>query len=179
MRGSTNSLVKTSVPGFRNAARTQHVIAAHRNILGRAHVRARTKHLWISNMDQRPTERPANTAMLEVPLPPEFPAAFQRLVDARNQVAERGRKRIYACHLYQEAIGELIHLAGHGRVTFIATPFRSFVRKMFWVDQPLREWVEHFALAHGITRSAVVVTAFQLYLDLQGALREPANMAET
>ena len=181
MHGSTNRLAEASVPTFSGAAGARRAIGAHRHIPRRAHVQAGTQHFWNSDMDQPPTERPANTAKLEVSLPQDFPAAFQRLVDARNQVAERGRKRIYARHLYEEAIGELIHLASHGRVTFIATPVRNFVRKMFWVDQPLKEGVEHLALAHGITRSAVVVTAFQLYLDRHSALREPAitaNMAE-
>ena len=177
MRGSTNSLVKTSIPGLRDAAGAQRAIAAHRNILGRAHVRARAQHFWVSNMDQPPTERPDNTAKLEVSLLQEFSAAFQRLVDARNHVMERGWKRAYARHLYEEAIGELIHLASHGRVTFIATPFWCYLREMFWVERTLKDRVEHLALARGITRSTVVITAFQLYLDRHGALQEPAITA--
>ena len=125
------------------------------------------------------TERSANAAKLEAPLPPEFPAAFQRLVDARNQNAEGGRKITYARDLYEEAIGDLIHLASRGRVTFIATPSRKYVRKVFWVDQALKAGVEQLALAHGITHSAVIVTAFQLYLDRHGALQEPAALAIT
>ena len=123
------------------------------------------------------TERSINAAKLEAPLPPEFPAAFQRLVDARNRNAEGDRKPTYTRDLYEEAIGELVHLASRGRVTFIATPFRNYVRKVFWVDQALKAGVEHLALAHGITRSVVVMTAFQLYLDRHGVLQERPALA--
>ena len=120
------------------------------------------------------TDRSANAAKLEAPLPPEFPEAFQRLVDGRNRNAQSDQKPVYARDLYEEAIGELVHLADCGRVTFIATPFRDFVRKAFWVDQALKAGVERLALAHGITRSVVVMTAFQHYLDRHGALQKPA-----
>ena len=125
------------------------------------------------------TERSTNAAKLEAPLPPEFPAAFQRLVDARNRNADGDRKLIFARDLYEEAIGELVHLASCGRITFIATPSRKYVRKVFWVDQALKTGVEQLALAHDITRSAVVVTAFQHYLDRHGALQEPAALVCT
>ena len=125
------------------------------------------------------TDRSANAAKLEAPLPPEFPEAFQRLVDDRNRNAQREQKPIYARDLYEEAIGDLVHLTSCGRVTFIATPSRNYVRKVFWVDQTLKAGVEHLALAHGITRSAVVVTAFQHYLDRHGALPEPAALVRT
>ncbi len=177
MHVPTHRLLEASVRVFGGAAGARRAVAAHRHIPRRAHAQARTQHFWNSDMDQPPTERPANTAKLEVPLPQDFPAAFQRLVDARNQMAERGRRRIYARHLYEEAIGELIHLASYGRVTFIATPFRNYLRKMFWVERTLKDGVEHLALAHGITRSVVVITAFQLYLDRHGALQEPAITA--
>ncbi len=156
-----------------DAAGIHRAIAAHRST-SRCPDRGRAKpwHLWTLDMDEALTERPASTAKLEVPLPQEFPLAFQRMVDARNRAATGDRKRIFARDLYEEAISELIHLASNGRITFIATPFRDFVRKMFWVDQTVKAGVEHLALAHGITRSAVVVTAFQLYLDRHGALQD-------
>jgi len=98
-------------------------------------------------------------------------------VDDRNRNAQSGQKPIYARNLYEEAIGELVHLASCGRVTFIATPFRDFVRKAFWVDQALKSGVEHLALAYGVTRSVVVLTAFQHYLDRHGALLKPTILA--
>ncbi len=157
-----------------DAAGIPGVIAAHRNTsrsLTRG--RARLWPFWIMDMSRPLTERSANAAKLEVPLPPEFPVAFQRLVDDRNRDAQSGQKSIYARDLYEEAIGELVHLADCGRVTFIATPFRDFVRKAFWVDQALKAGVERLALAHGLTRSVVVMTAFQHYLDRHGALQKP------
>ena len=129
------------------------------------------------DMSRPLTERSTNAAKLEVPLPPEFPEAFQRLVDNRNRNANGGRKLIFARDLYEEAIGDLVHLASCGRVTFIATPFRNYVRKVFWVDQAFKAGVEHLALAHGITRSVVVMTAFQHYLDRHGVLQERATLA--
>ena len=159
-----------------DAAGIHRLIAAHRNTSRcPAYGWAKPWHFWTVDMDEAVAERPTSTAKLEVPLPQEFPRAFQRMVDARNRAAAGDQKRVYARDLYEEAISELIHLASNGRVTFIATPFRDYVRKMFWVDQAVKAGVEHLALAHGITRSAVVVTAFQLYLDRHGALQEPAH----
>ncbi len=155
-------------------------IAAHRNnSKWPAHERAGLRPLWIMDMSRPLTDRSANAAKLEAPLPPDFPEAFQRLVDDRNRNAQREQKPIYARDLYEEAIGDLVHLTRCGRVTFIATPSRNYVRKVFWVDQALKAGVEHLALTHGITRSAVVVTAFQHYLDRHGALQEPATMVHT
>jgi len=45
--------------------------------------------------------------------------------------------------------------------------------------QGLKAGVEHLALAHGITRSVVVMTAFQHYLDRHGVLQEPAALVDT
>ena len=59
------------------------------------------------DMSRPLTERSTNAAKLEVPLPPEFPEAFQRLVDNRNRNANGGRKLIFARDLYEEAIGDL------------------------------------------------------------------------
>ena len=157
-------------------------IAAHRSISRRpAHERAGLQPFWIMDMSRPLTERSTNAAKLEAPLPPDFPEAFQRLVDDRNRHAESDQKPVYARDLYEEAIGELVHLASCGRVTFIATPFRDFVRKAFWIDQSLKTGVERLALAHGVTRSVVVLTAFQHYLDRHGALQKPiilVNSAE-
>ncbi len=161
-----------------DAAGIRRAIAAHRSTSRRpAHERAGLRSLWMMDMSRPLTERSANAAKLEAPLPPEFPEAFQRLVDDRNRNAQSGQKPIYARNLYEEAIGELVHLASCGRVTFIATPFRDFVRKAFWVDQALKSGVEHLALAYGVTRSVVVLTAFQHYLDRHGALLKPTILA--
>ncbi len=155
-----------------DAAGIRNAIAADRNTSqSPVHGRAGLQPFWMMDMSRPLTERSTNAAKLEVPLPPEFPAAFQRLVDDRN--AQNDQKSIYARDLYEEAIGELVRLADCGRVTFIATPFRDFVRKAFWVDQALKAGVERLALAHGITRSVVVMTAFQQYLDRHGALQRP------
>jgi len=70
-----------------------------------AHRRLGARPLWITNMSRSLTERSANAAKLEAPLPPEFPAAFQRLVDARNLNAEGDRKLVYARNLYEGANG--------------------------------------------------------------------------
>ena len=144
-----------------------------------AHERAGLRLFWMMDMSRPLTERSTNAAKLEVPLPSGFPEAFQRLVDDRNRNARSDQKPAYARDLYEEAIGELVHLASCGRVTFIATPFRDFVRKAFWVDQTLKAGVERLALAHGITRSAVVLTAFQHYLDRHGALQPPVILADS
>lgn len=170
-----NSSVEAGIPGPDGRAGIRRPIAAHRSTSrGTAHGRARARPFWIMHMSRPLTERSTNAAKLEAPLPPEFPAAFQRLVDECNRNIQSDQKPIYARDLYEEAIGELVHLASCGRVTFIATPFRDFVRKAFWVDQALKAGVERLALAHGITRSVVVVTAFQHYLDRHGALQKPA-----
>jgi len=180
MDSRKDSSIEARISGFGGRAGVRRSIAAHRSTSrGTAHGRARVRPLWIADMTRPLTERSANAAKLEAPLPPEFPVAFQRLVDARNRGAEGDRKLIYARDLHEEAIGELVHLANCGRVTFIATPFRNYVRKVFWVDQALKAGVEHLALAHGITRSVVVMTAFQHYLDRHGALQEPAALVDT
>ncbi len=157
-----------------DAAGIRRAIAAHKSASRRpARDGAGLRPLWMMDMSRPLTERSTNAAKLEVPLPPEFPEAFQRLVDHRNRNAQSNQKPIYARDLYEEAIAELVHLASCGRVTFIATPFRDFVRKAFWVDQSLKTGVERLALAHGVTRSVVVLTAFQHYLDRHGALQKP------
>ena len=137
-------------------------------------VRVGTRPLWTTDMARPLTERSTNAAKLDVPLPQNFPDAFQRLVDERNR-ATGGGKRVYTRDLFEEAIGELIQRVECERVTFVATPFRGFVRKKFWVDGTLKGGVEQLALAHGITRSAVVMTAFHHYLDRHGALRNAAG----
>ena len=180
MNSCKDTPIEAGIPGPDGRAGIRCPIAAHRSTSrGTAHGRARAQPFWIADMSRPLTERSANAAKLEAPLPPEFPAAFQRLVDARNRNAEDNRKPTYTRDLYEEAIGELVHLASCGRVTFIATPSRKYVRKVFWVDQALKAGVEQLALANGITHSAVVVTAFQHYLDRHGALQEPAALANT
>ena len=166
------------VPMLPDAAGIRRAIAAHRSTSRcPAHERAGLRPLWMMDMSRPLTERSTNAAKLEVPLPSGFPEAFQRLVNNRNCNARSDQKPTYARDLYEEAIGELIHLASCGRVTFIATPFRDYVRKAFWVDQVLKTGVERLAMAHGITRSAVVLTAFQHYLDRHGALQSPVILA--
>ena len=163
-----------------DAAGIHRLIAAHRNTTRcPAHEQAGLRPLWIMDMSRPLTERSTNAAKLEAPLPPEFPEAFQHLVDERNRNLRSDQKPTYARDLYEEAIGELVHLASCGRVTFIATPFRDFVRKAFWVDQALKTGVERLALAHGVTRSVVVLTAFQHYLDRHGALQKPVMLANS
>ena len=175
MDSHKGSATEAGIAGPDGRAGIRRSIAAHRRTSrGAAHARARARPFWIMDMSRPLTERSTNAAKLEAPLPPEFPEAFQRLVDERNRNARSNLKPIYARDLYEEAIGELVHLANCGRVTFIATPFRDYVRKAFWIDQALKAGVERLALAHGITRSVVVVTAFQHYLDRHGALQKPA-----
>ena len=139
-----------------------------------APVRVGARPLWTPDMARPLTERSTNAAKLDVPLPQGFPDAFQRLVDERNRATGDARKRIYARDLFEEAIGELIQRVENEHVTFIATPFRNFVRKKFWVDGTLKGGVEQLALTHGITRSAVVMTAFHHYLGRHGALQDAA-----
>ena len=91
------------------------------------------------------------------------------------ELHHRTPKAGYLTRLFR--LRPLVHLANCGRVTFIATPFRNYVRKVFWVDQAFKAGVEHLALAHGITRSVVVMTAFQHYLDRHGVLQERATLA--
>lgn len=141
-------------------------------------VRVGARHLWTLDMARPLTERSTNAAKLEAPLPQNFPEAFQRLVDERNRKAGTTGRRTYARDLYEEAIGELIQRAENERVMFLATPFRNSVRKIFWVDEALKGSVEQLALAHDITRSAVVMTAFHLYLDRHGALHGAAASAD-
>ena len=145
---------------------------------GPAPVGVGARHFWTPDMARPLTERSTNAAKLEAPLPQDFPEAFKRLVDERNRAINSSRKRIYARDLYEEAIGELIQRVGSERVMFLATPFRGFVRKIFWIDETLKGGVEQLALAHGITRSAVVMTAFHLYLDRHGALQDAAAPAD-
>lgn len=180
MDSRKDSSIEAAIPGPGGRAGVRHLIAAHRSTSrSTAHGRARLRPLWMMDMSRPLTERSTNAAKLEVPLPPEFPEAFQRLVDERNRNSRSDQKPIYARNLYEEAIGELVHLASCGRVTFIATPFRDYVRKAFWVDQTLKTGVERLALGHGITRSAVVLTAFQHYLDRHGALQPSVILADS
>lgn len=145
---------------------------------GAAPAGVEARYLWTPDMARPLTERSTNAAKLEAPLPQDFPEAFKRLVDERNRATGGDRKRIYARDLYEEAIGELIQRVESERITFIATPFRGFVRKIFWIDEALKGGVEQLALAHGITRSAVVMTAFYHYLDRHGALQVAAAPAD-
>ena len=158
---------------FNNTTGIHWRTAAHRSTSRGASVAlAGARHSWIADMNRPLTERSTNAAKLDVPLPQGFQSAFQHLVEGRNQAATQDRKRIYARDLYEEAIGELVQAASVEHLTFIATPFRGFVRKMFWVDQPLKRAVERIALDHGITRSAVVLTAFHRYLDRHDVLQD-------
>jgi len=113
------------------------------------------------------TERSANAAKLDVALPLGVPEAFVKLVEARN-AADVGR-RIYTRDLHEEALADLIQVTDGGAPpAFLATPYRYSRRKTFWVDETLKASVNRIAQERAISLSAVVVTAFQLFLDKHG-----------
>lgn len=126
-----------------------------------------TREPWKTKMVRPVTERSANAAKLDVALPLGVPEAFVRLVEARNSVD--GSRRIYTRDLHEEALTALIRSTDGGLApVFYATPYRSFRRKTFWVDEALKASVSRIAHERAISLSAVVVTAFQRYLDQHG-----------
>lgn len=108
------------------------------------------------------TERSANVAKLDVPLPKGYREAFRRLVEARTQ---SGGKRVFARDLHEEAIGSLVQRAECGeKVLFMATPVGAS-RITLWMDEGLKAKIDGLAQAHSVARAAVVVTAFHHFLD--------------
>ena len=123
---------------------------------------------WTPAMARPVTDRSANAAKLDVALPLGVPEAFVRLVEARN--AADGSRRVYTRDLHEEALAAVIQATDNGAPpTFQATPYRLSRRKTFWVDEALKAAVNRIAQERAISLSAVVVTAFQLFLDKHGA----------
>lgn len=109
-------------------------------------------------------------AKLDVPLPASFVEAIQHLVDARNAEGGPGHKRVYARDLHEAAIAELVGRAEEGdQILFLAPPSGKG-RKTLWVDDKLKAGVDRLATEHGVTRAAVVMTAFHHYLNRLGLL---------
>ena len=74
--------------------------------------------------------------------------------------------------LHEEALAELIQRAEAGEpIIFMATPASRASRRTLWVDEKLKAGVDHLAMLHGVTRSAVVWTALHGYLERRDALR--------
>lgn len=116
---------------------------------------------WSAEMVRPLTERSANIAKVTVPLPPRFREAFRSLIEARSRI---GGKRVFARDLHEEAIGSLVNRAERGeKVLFMATPV-GVGRITLWMDEGLKARVDGLALAHGVHRSAVVLTAFHHFL---------------
>ena len=121
-------------------------------------------------MDRPLTDRTASMSKLDVPLPPGFVKAIQHLVDARNSQGGPGHKRLYARDLNEEAIAELIGRAEQGEQILFLAPPSAKGRKSLWVDEKLKAGVDRLANEHGVTRAAVVMTAFHHYLRRLGVL---------
>ncbi|PWC26854.1 hypothetical protein [Teichococcus aestuarii] len=115
------------------------------------------------------TERTANMAKLDAPLPAGFAKAIQQLVDQRNREGGPGHRRLYPRDLHEEALRELIGRAEAGEAILFLAPPSAKVRKSFWIDQDLKHGVDRLATEHGVTRTAVFVTALHTYLERQQA----------
>ncbi|MFZ6765431.1 hypothetical protein [Pseudoroseomonas sp. WGS1072] len=121
------------------------------------------------------TERTANMAKLDAPLPPGFVDAIQQLVDERNREGGAGHKRLYARDLHEEALRELIGRAEAGETILFLAPPSAKARKSFWIDQDLKQGVDRLAMQYGVTRAAVVVTALHAYLEKRNTPPRPAT----
>ncbi|UZO94741.1 hypothetical protein [Roseomonas mucosa] len=120
------------------------------------------EELWIAAMVRPLTERSANVAKVDVSLPPRFRDAFQQILASRSLSAGR---RVYARDLHEEAISHLVERAEAGEpIMFMASPLGTS-RATLWMDEGLKARVDQVALAHGVHRSAVVLTAFHAFLD--------------
>ena len=118
------------------------------------------------------TDRTASMGQLDTPLPAHYLSAIQQLVDKRNAQAMQEQKRFFARDLHEEALAELIQRAEAGEpIIFMATPASRASRRTLWVDEKLKAGVDHLAMLHGVTRSAVVWTALHGYLERRDALR--------
>lgn len=134
-------------------------------------VRKHREEPWKATMVRPLTERSANAAKLDVALPLGVAEAFVKLVEVRNAVAES--RRIFARDLHEEALTDLIRLTDDGVApVFEATPYGSFRRKTFWVDERLKAGVTRIAHERAISLSAVVVTAFRRYLDQHSRMHQ-------
>ncbi|MDT8278528.1 hypothetical protein RQ734_20945 [Roseomonas mucosa] len=117
---------------------------------------------WIAAMVRPLTERSANVAKVDVSLPPRFREAFRQILARRNHAAG---KRVYARDLHEEAISHLVERAEAGEtIMFMASPL-GMGRATLWMDEALKARIDQIALAHGVHRSAVVLTAFHAFLD--------------
>lgn len=121
------------------------------------------------------TERTANMAKLDAPLPAGFVEAIQQLVDQRNRQGGPGHRRLYARDLHEEALRELIGRAEAGEAVLFLAPPSAKARKSFWIDQTLKQGVDRLATRFGITRAAVVVTALHSYLERRNACVSSAS----
>ncbi|USQ74287.1 hypothetical protein NF552_23240 (plasmid) [Roseomonas mucosa] len=117
---------------------------------------------WNAEMVRPLTERSANIARVDVSMPPRFREAIRRIMDARNRIP--GQRRICARDLHEEAINALVERAEAGEpILFMASPIGTG-RATLWMDEGLKARVDGLALAHGVHRSAVVLTAFHHFL---------------
>lgn len=118
---------------------------------------------WNAEMVRPLTERSANVAKLDVPLPKGYRDAFRRLVEART--LSNGGRRVFARDLHEEAIGSLVERAERGeKVLFMATPVGA-TRMTLWMDEGLKAKIDGLAQTHCVARAAVVVTAFHHFLS--------------
>ncbi|PWC26783.1 hypothetical protein [Teichococcus aestuarii] len=115
------------------------------------------------------TERTANMAKLDAPLPAGFVEAIQQLVEERNRQGGPGHKRLYARDLHEEALRELIGRAEAGEAILFLAPPSAKGRRSFWIDQDLKQGIDRLATKHGVTRTAVFLTALHSYLERQHA----------
>lgn len=128
---------------------------------------------WSAEMVRPLTERSANVAKLDVPLPKGYREAFRRLVEARTLSSGR---RVFARDLHEEAIGSLVERAERGeKVLFMATPVGAS-RMTLWMDEGLKAKIDGLAQTHSVARAAVVVTAFHHFLG-EAEQRATANAA--
>ena len=118
---------------------------------------------WLTTMVRPLTERSANIAKIDVPLPSRFRDAFRGIVEARNQ--QGGPRRLFARDLHEEAIGLLIQRVEAGEELLLMAPPVGTSRMTLWMDEALKAKVDELALGRGVTRSAVVLSAFHYFLS--------------
>lgn len=130
-------------------------------------------------MAQAPTAETTSLAKMDVPLPAGCHEAMVALVERRNRDRKPGQRKLYLRDIQGEAIMALGRQEARGkRVTYLAVP-TSQPRKPIWMEPPVREELERLATTVGITRAAVIVTAFSHYLDRRGHGSRRQPVADT
>lgn len=127
---------------------------------------------WCVTMARPLTDRSANVAKVDVPLPSRFRDAFRRIVEARNQ--QGGQRRLFPRDLHEEAISLFVQRTEAGEDLLLMAAPVGISRTTLWMDAALKAKVDELALARGVTRSAVVLSAFHYF---QRQLAEPAKAA--